>query len=245
MSSIKFSIVSVSYNCVALVDKTMDSVLAQDYSDYQYILIDGKSTDGTRELIEKRKNAFKDCVFISERDQGIYDAMNKAISLATGDYVVFLNMGDSFVNHHILSDVEKQLSAYSKPIILYGDIYRGEELLEYPEKITHSFLLKEKMVCHQSIFSHISYLRERPYDIQYRVCADRDWFVYWFKKNVDFVHMGEVLVQYDYSPDGQSRQYKRFSGDSLKITKKYYGLPGYLFVLLKRKAGKVIKWLRR
>ena len=97
------SIVTISYNAVNLIEKTILSVVEQDTADFEYIVIDGGSTDGTVEVIRKYENAIS--YWVSESDKGIFDAMNKALSVAKGDWVIFMNSGDCFYNNHVLSEI--------------------------------------------------------------------------------------------------------------------------------------------
>ena len=99
MKGIKITIITVCYNSKDLLSLTLNSVALQDYDDLEYIIIDGKSTDGTLELIESYGNKVSRC--LSEHDKGIYDAMNKGVSLSTGDWLLFLNAGDRLSLIHI------------------------------------------------------------------------------------------------------------------------------------------------
>ena len=98
----ELSIITINLNNCAGLQKTLDSVFAQTFTDYEYLVIDGGSTDGSAELIKKQENKFVYCV--SEKDNGIYHAMNKGIRKATGDYLLFLNSGDYLVNDEVLSN---------------------------------------------------------------------------------------------------------------------------------------------
>ena len=103
MNSPLISVVTVSYNAVDTIERTILSVLNQTYSDIEYIIIDGGSTDGTVDLI--KKYADKITYWVSEPDQGIYDAMNKGIDVATGEWINFMNSGDSFYRQDVLSSL--------------------------------------------------------------------------------------------------------------------------------------------
>ena len=99
----KISIITVVFNSVNYIEETINSVINQTYSNIEYIIIDGSSTDGTKELINKYKTKID--YYISEKDHGIYDAMNKALNHVTGSWIVFMNSGDKFYNNKVLSDI--------------------------------------------------------------------------------------------------------------------------------------------
>ena len=113
------SIVTVSYNAVATIEQTILSVINQTYSNIEYIIIDGGSTDGTLDVI--KKYADKIAYWVSEPDKGIYDAMNKGIKVATGEWINFMNCGDYFVANNTLESVFGSGKIYKKAEILYGD----------------------------------------------------------------------------------------------------------------------------
>ena len=112
------TIVTVCYNCAEMIEKTLKSVIGQCYSKKEYIAIDGASTDGTKKIVEQ----FIDSIdyFVSEPDEGIYHAMNKAVKVAKGEWIIFMNAGDMFVNNEVLEKVSYSLS--DKTDALYGDI---------------------------------------------------------------------------------------------------------------------------
>ena len=97
----KITIITVTYNCKTNIEATISSIISQDYSNIEFLIIDGRSCDGTLEILEKYKNRID--FLVSEPDNGIFDAMNKGIERATGDFILFMNSGDTVVNNHVLS----------------------------------------------------------------------------------------------------------------------------------------------
>jgi glycosyltransferase involved in cell wall biosynthesis len=160
----KLSIITVNLNNASGLQKTMESVFAQTFTDYQYIIIDGGSTDGSKELMEKHQKKF--VYAISEKDNGIYNAMNKGIEKAQGEYLLFLNSGDFLVNNQVLSSVLAQ--SENKDIIYCilvidkkGHIYHKE----YPENLQFSFFLKDTIpqpssLIKRSLFSSVGLFNE-------------------------------------------------------------------------------------
>lgn len=115
----KCTIITVSYNAVDTIESTINSVLSQDYNDIEYIIIDGHSSDGTKEVIQKYSDRITK--WISEKDNGIYDAMNKGIHMATGDIIGILNADDLYANNHTLSNIVSQFIQKNADA-LYGDL---------------------------------------------------------------------------------------------------------------------------
>lgn len=169
----KITIVTVCYNCVTEIEDTIKSVIAQSYKDLEYIVIDGASNDGTLDIISKYKKKID--VIVSEPDKGIYDAMNKGIELATGEWINFMNAGDTFFNKDSIKDFFSIADVNSPNDILYGDT-----ILVYPlglyYKDCHPDDQKEHW-CHQSMFIRTSIMKLYRYDLKYKVRADYN-FIY-------------------------------------------------------------------
>ena len=171
----KLSIITINLNNKAGLEKTINSVLGQSYKDYQFIIIDGGSSDGSKAVLEHIDN--KNTIVISEKDNGIYDAMNKGINLAKGEYLLFLNSGDSLNVPTTLSEV------FSKEIetdILYGNMWieymEKRELGEMPENLTpwHFYI--------DTLWHPVSFIKKKlfenlgPYNENYSIVADYDFF---------------------------------------------------------------------
>lgn len=143
----KITVVTVCFNCVELIEGTILSVFKQDYQNIQYIIVDGGSTDGTTEMIQKYSEHIS--CFISEPDKGIFDAMNKGLKQANGEWVIFLNAGDNFHKTNVLSDIFFNMN-YGQVAVLYGSVYTYGQI-RHPKPL--DFLLYGGiMACHQSIF---------------------------------------------------------------------------------------------
>ena len=166
----KFSIITVNYNHCDGLQKTIDSVISQTFKDFEWIVIDGGSTDGSKELIEQYAEHFS--YWVSEPDKGVYNAMNKGVSAAQGDYLNFMNSGDAFADNNVLSNVFAEEHFED---ILYGDWilqYADREIrVSDPNKLNLVNLFKE-CLCHQSMFIKKELLREKGYDETYGIMAD-------------------------------------------------------------------------
>ena len=144
-----FTIITVSYNEEATIEGTIKSVLNQTFKDFEYIIIDGGSKDKTVDIIKKYSNQIS--IWVSEKDQGIFDAMNKGIELSSGTWLNFMNSGDSFYDTSVLLNVSKQIISASA--VVYGNTNNvwDNNSIEKPRKI-NSLKYGLIMACHQSMF---------------------------------------------------------------------------------------------
>lgn len=167
----KVSIITVCYNAAKDIEKTILSVLGQDYKNIEYIIIDGNSNDGTKEIIEKYSS--KITYWVSEPDKGIYDAMNKGIKAATGQWINFMNAGDTFVDDSIISRIGFDTIPESK-LYIYGDNldYHNDGTLSYYKAKSISYIHRGIICCHQSVFISTKFKDKIYYDTRYRICAD-------------------------------------------------------------------------
>ncbi|BEU86823.1 hypothetical protein TAMA11512_02870 [Selenomonas sp. TAMA-11512] len=174
----KISIVTVTYNSVKTLEQTIVSVSRQTYKNLEYIIVDGGSTDGTLNLIEK----YKSCITraVSEPDRGIYDAMNKGVALATGDYVEFIGSDDALAERDVIEKVVGQM--YSDVDILSGNAYFVDEASRREYLYTNDFARDKKayrggMVPHAAVFARRDLLKKYPFSIEYRMLADYRFFL--------------------------------------------------------------------
>lgn len=161
------SVVTVSYNAAAIIEQTMLSVINQTYENIEYIIIDGGSTDGTVDIIKKYANSI--AYWVSEPDNGIYDAMNKGIKVATGEWINFMNAGDIYYNERSIKDMVQSFT--SVDTIYYGDAWVNDIKKKYWGKFSN-FKLAIGNICHQTLFYPSSILKENLYDTDYCIFAD-------------------------------------------------------------------------
>lgn len=238
---INFSIISVCYNCENEIDKTINSLLKQDYKDYEYIIVDGKSTDATLNKIVSYKDRFDKIRIISEPDKGIYDAMNKGIEAANGEYIYFLNMGDCFFSQDVLSYVASKLC--TRKDFYYGNIQRGDKVIYHKKNIRkRDLIFREYMICHQSIFAKRESLERFSFDNTYKICADREWLITLLEHGGQGEYLDKIVALYDES--GISGNLEKFTKDSLRIAKAHGGKKAIIIIKLKRFVGKVLKKVR-
>ncbi|MBM6963901.1 glycosyltransferase [Phocaeicola plebeius] len=173
MENIKVTVITVCYNAYNTIENTITSIINQDYRNIEFIVIDGNSKDKTIDIVQKYKNRINK--IISEPDKGIYDAMNKGIALATGDYCIFMNSGDSFFDYKSVSSAVPFLTENS-------DIVSGIATLEnqiwYPAKeseLSLSFFVT-KSLNHQATFIKTTLLKKIGYDSSLKIVADSIFF---------------------------------------------------------------------
>ena len=177
----KLSIITVCYNAAGVLPVTIESVLAQDTDDLEYIIQDGRSTDRTPELVEAYKERFAlrniRFVYNREADSGIYDAMNRAAACAEGDYINFMNAGDCFCDPHVLSTITGAADDPDRPAVIYGDcaVYEYGRFYRFGKCLED---IEERMpFSHQSVFAARDLVKEHPFNTDYRFSADYDFLL--------------------------------------------------------------------
>jgi len=195
-----FSIITVTYNASKWLERTIQSVISQSYPRIEYIVIDGNSTDGTLNLLEKYKPAIARQV--SEPDKGLYDAMNKGLNLASGDYVWFINAGDTLYSENTVQKIANLIEGKNLPDIVYGEtivvdaqeIPLGMRRLKAPKNLTWKSFRMGMMVCHQSFL--VKREIALPYDLQYRFAADYDWCIRNMRKSKTIFNTRLILSRF-------------------------------------------------
>ena len=223
----KFSIITVTYNAADTIEDTIQSVISQTYHHVEYIIIDGASKDNTLNIVDRYREHIT-CL-VSEPDKGLYDAMNKGMQLATGDYLCFLNAGDSFHEDDTLQLMVHSLRNTEKlPDVLYGETelvdseghFVRMRRLSAPETLNWKSFRQGMLVCHQAFFAR----REltEPYDLHYRFSADFDWCIRIMKK-ANALH-NTHLTLIDYLEEGMTTQNHQASlRERFYIMTRHYG----------------------
>ena len=225
----KLTIITIVYNNVRDIERTINSVINQTYKKIEYIIIDGKSTDGTLDIVEKYSNQISKIV--SEPDKGIYDAMNKGLALATGDYVLFMNSGDEIYNEHTVQEVfdsSPGADIYYGETEMYNDNWEslGRRRHEAPEQFDWTSFKYGMNISHQAIYIRKSILT--PYDLKYKYSSDIDWIIKAAKKSSNIVNVHRYVAKY--LVGGMSKKKHRESlKERFQIFTKYYGLIPNIF----------------
>lgn len=202
MNKTKISIITVVYNSVDKIEATVQSVINQTYYDIEYIVIDGGSTDGTIDIIKKYAN--KISLWISETDKGVYDAMNKGIDMATGEWINFMNAGDSFHYNTVIHDIFHSNIGPSTAVI-YGDTLNIFSFGSFLFRASPSPRIEEGMAfCHQSTFVKRSILVENHFDTSFKISADYNLFYNLYKAAYTFHYIPICISNYEVAEDGIS-----------------------------------------
>lgn len=240
-----FSIITAAYNAADTVGRTLASVDSQTFADYEHIVVDGASADGTTDLVAGAENPARR--MISEPDRGLYDAMNKGIAAATGRYLIFLNAGDKFHSPDTLQLLADTVAREDTPGIVYGqtlivdDAGRtvGERHLRAPAELTLNSFASGMLVCHQAFVP----LRRIAgfYNLKYRYSADYEWCIRCLQHSRKNVGLTDTYLV-DYLSEGLTTRHRLPSlMERFRIMAYYYGF----FSTVGRHFGFVVRALRR
>ena len=220
----KVSVITINYNNKVGLEKTIQSVINQTWLGFEYIIIDGASTDGSKELIERYSDKIN--YWVSEPDTGVYNAMNKAIKVANGDFVIFMNSGDTFYENSILEKVNPLLT--DQYDIYYGDNYKvkpsSKRKKNYPEKLSFAFF-------YSSCINHQSTLIRRKmfydyflYNEEYRIVSDWEFFIYTIcVENRPYKYLQMTISNYDFTGISSLDKYRHIAKqEKVAVFDKYF-----------------------
>ena len=256
---ITITYVTITYNAEAVLQSTLDSVLCQDYPHIEHLIIDGASTDGTLLLVEEyvaRSNAAAadglpqeggseghKVLVTSEPDGGIYDAMNKGLRSATGDYICFLNAGDTLPAADTVSRIVNSLNSTSAPAVLYGNTdivdiegrFLYHRRLQPPEHLSWKSFRQGMLVCHQAFYARTDFAIATPYDLRYRFSADVDWCIRVMKaaakEKVPLFNLHMTVANY-LQEGTTTRNHRDSLIERFHVMRRHYGLFTTLFMHL-------------
>ncbi len=245
----KFTVITVTYNAEKTLERTIESVASQTYKNIEHLIVDGLSTDGTLSLIQEyaEDNSVHanphEIRFIREADSGLYDAMNKAIDNATGDYLVFLNAGDKFHADDTIERVVADTLSLDRsdaeramwPAVLYGETdlvddegkFLRHRRLQAPSQLRWTSFKDGMLVCHQSFYVLTELAQQHHYDLHYRFSADFDWCIRIMKEahSQGLVMHNTNMVLTDYLSEGMTTKNRRKSLlERFRIMAKHYGI---------------------
>ena len=242
---IRFTVVTITYNAETVLQRTLQSVLRQTYGGVEHLIIDGASKDGTLRMAEDYKRLSDQSelghkvIIKSEPDRGIYDAMNKGLTQASGDYIVYMNAGDCFPQDDTLEQVAHRCRLMESPsdelpAVLYGltDIVDGEghflyhRRLQPPAQLSWRSFRQGMLVCHQAFYARTDIAKNLQYDTRYRFSADVDWCIRVMREaermNLPLVPVG--IVTANYLEEGQTTRNHRASlFERFRVMSRHYG----------------------
>lgn len=245
-----FSIITITYNAQSVLQPTLDSVASQSYRDIEHIIVDGASKDSTLAIANSYAQQVEgtgiNVIIKSERDKGIYDAMNKGLQMASGDYIVFLNAGDRLACPETLHHINKVTDEHH-PDIVYGDTdlidaegnYLGERHLSTPKRLTWRSFRHGMVVCHQAFYAKRTLAQKHAYDLSYRYSADVDWCIRCMKEAQKLIRVeqnpasrrGEVIALY--LREGTTTANRNASlKERFNVMRKHYGFTSTILMHL-------------
>ena len=241
--SLKYSIITVCLNSEKTIRQTIESVISQSYDNWEHIIVDGASNDSTVEIIKEYNSKYPEKIkYISEKDKGIYDAMNKGIKMATGDLIGILN-SDDYYDSFAIESINDTVTT-TKRTVYYGEEKYYENEKEVYCSILHHQFLDKYMIWHEAAFvSKDIYEDFGLYNVEYKSAADYEYFLKLFlSKDVTFVPVYKLIV--NFRGGGMSSSYHSLMEEfeikrkyNLISTKEYFSKK--LFNQLKYKAGKI------
>ena len=222
-----FSIITVTYHAESVLEETILSVVSQTYHNIEYIIVDGASKDRTLSIVNKYRDKIQ--AVVSEPDKGLYDAMNKGLKMAKGEYVCFLNAGDTFHEDDTLQLIVHQLNKSNVlPDVIYGETalvdaqrhFVRMRRLQTPDTLNWKSFRQGMLVCHQAFITKRAVAE--TYDLNYRFSADFDWCIRVMKK-ASLLH-NTRLTLIDYLDEGMTTKNRKASlKERFRIMAKHYG----------------------
>lgn len=248
----KFTIITITYNAEKVVERTLQSVLHQTYEDVEHLIIDGASKDNTLRIAEayKAESDASGCghkvIIKSEPDEGIYDAMNKGLTQASGDYILYMNAGDFFPSDTTLEEIVhrchlNELPSAELPAVLYGNTnivddeghFLHPRRLQPPKKLTWRSFRQGMLVCHQAFYARTDLAKNLQYDTRYRYSADVDWCIRVMKEAeraaLPLCNINMVVA--NYTEEGATTQHHRESlKERYQVMCRHYGKVSTFFM---------------
>lgn len=220
MDGPQFSVITITLNNLFGLRRTYDSLQSQVFENYEWIVIDGGSEDGTKEFLKHHCNNF-----VSEKDNGIYNAMNKGIERTNGNYLIFMNAGDYFSDDKILGFINQKIQEL-KPDLIYGDSLEQEEgELRYKKSRPHTKINQGMFTHHQSMVYSRDIIDEKRYDETYEIAADYDLTYRILKETEDTLHI--PLPFCVYKAGGISQQQVKKGRKEQKQIRAAHGISGF------------------
>lgn len=219
----KITVAQATFNCVNVIEESLLSIINQTYKNIEYIIIDGGSTDGTLDLLLRYKDNID--ILVSEPDKGIYDAMNKALDKATGDFIIFMGADDHFLSWRTLEKVAHKLT--DQQHVFYGQIYyEAYNLLHKGEFNRYKRALYN--YCHQSIFYPKNGYKKYQYDLHYKIMADNE-YNFRISKEYPFKWIDETVSFYADGGESAQRKDLLWEENKDKIIREHCGVDAWIF----------------
>lgn len=238
----KITLITCTYNASQVIQRTLDSVLHQTYADIEHLIIDGCSSDDTIALANAYKEKSEACnnrheiIIQSEPDKGLYDAMNKGIAKAKGDYLCFLNAGDVLAENSTIQRIVESVVDDTKDYsVLYGETdvvddngtFIGHRRLKAPEHLDSRSFREGMLVCHQAFYANTEISKMVPYDLRYKISGDVDWCIRIMKEGErrGLTTHNTHLIVVNYLAGGMSiKNHRKSLMERFDTMRRHYGL---------------------
>lgn len=251
MENDKITIITVCYNSVNEIENTIQSVISQDYDNVEYLVVDGKSTDGTLEIIRKYSKGISN--WLSEKDKGVFDAMNKAIDMATGEWLLFMNAGDSFAESDIISSFFNGVKYDDGVGVVFGDAFflQPDNSLSYYKATPFTKResgIRDMGICHQAIFTRTSLARRFKFDFSYKYASDYNMMMNIFKSGYTFSYNAIPVCIYNLDGISSNNKLSQFKEVARICGVSTHTLPyfqGYLKTVYRITKINIVKVLRK
>lgn len=225
----KVSVITVCYNADEFIENAINSILKQTYKNLEYIIIDGASTDNTISVINKYKS--KIAFFLSEPDNGIYEAMNKGIKAATGDILYFLNSDDLLYDEYVIENVVKIFEKNKDLELIYGPIIirdptTNESFIKLNDRITKSFFIYNG-ICQQSTFYKADVFKKcGQFNDTYKIAGDYEWFLRaFYKYNIKRQYYESIIAIYNNGGISSTDEFSSLhTKERAKVIKEYFNI---------------------
>lgn len=217
--NIKVSIITINFNHAKGLEKTIASVIEQKFASKEYLVIDGGSTDGSKEIIQQNAKGFD--YWVSEKDTGIYNAMNKGIAKANGEYILFLNSGDYLLNENVLESV---FSENNTEDIIYGNLQMDNRIIAFPPRLNFSFFFRDSIGHPASFIKRKLFEKHDMYNEDNKIVSDWEFFIKTILINkVSYRYINKAVTHYE--NDGISsneRSIKMHEDERENVLRKYF-----------------------
>jgi glycosyltransferase involved in cell wall biosynthesis len=234
------TVVTVVFNGAKILEETIKSVINQNYNNVEYIIIDGGSTDGTLDILRKYQNIID--YWVSEPDNGIYDAMNKGIDLANGKWINFMNAGDIFLNSNVIKNIF--FGQHFKNIqIIYGNHkVRGKnDRIRLAKKGKVKNLWQGSQFCHQATFIAVDFHKCFPYNLHTKIVADFEFFYRAWKSKASFLDCRETICLFEAGGVSDVNRIDSILGWWIVVDKNHKVNFYYIFYIIKEVVKSVMK----
>ena len=229
-----FSVIIPTYNVGDRIKKTVESIVCQEFESYEIIIIDAQSESASRILLKELNTKYESIRIIFEKDNGIYDAMNKGIRIAEGSYFIFLGAGDYLVDSTVFKKVHKCIND-NLVDIMYGYVLAdsGIQKRRFERHMNFWYTIRFQGICHQAVFARAELFKEKMFDENYKICADQDWLLYMYKMNKRIIFIDEAITNWLLDGISNSKDgFKQGVCEKFIIQRKYYPVRTFVHYIL-------------